>query len=94
MRPIAEFALLFVAFAFVQAQLVVPKFDHLEDTLSSIEFEQFISVDQAQELRSEMLATLLTAFVEHWNVLDVAQALERLATENVPQINQMHLEYD
>jgi hypothetical protein len=86
--------LLFVSLAFVQSQPVVLKINDLNTVLSSSQFQQFLSIHKQQQLQKEIFTTMVTCLGNHWNIAAIAQALEQLLTQYVPQVNQMHIEYD
>jgi hypothetical protein len=94
MRCFAELVFLFVSLAFVQGQPVVSEINDLNTILSSSEFQQYLSVDKLQQLRREIFATTLTCLGNHYDLAAIAQVLEQLITQYVPQVKQMHIEYD
>ena len=89
MRCLMNLVLLIVSLAFVQGQPVV---SDLNDLLSSSEFQQDLSVVQLQQLRREIFTTTLTSFGNHLDLSAIAQALQQLIAQYVPQVKQMHIE--
>jgi hypothetical protein len=54
--------------------------------------EQFLSADKLQQLQTQFFATVVTALGNNWNLNNVAQALQQLVTQFVPQATQMRIE--
>ncbi len=54
--------------------------------------EQLLSADKLQQLQTQFLATVVTALGNNWNLNNVAQALQQLVTQFVPQAAQMRIE--
>ena len=53
---------------------------------------QLLSPDKLQELQSQFFATVVTALGNNWNMATVAQMLQQLVTQFVPQAAQMRIE--
>jgi hypothetical protein len=51
-----------------------------------------LSSDKLQQLQTQFLATVVTALGNNWNLNTVAQALQQLVTQFVPQAAQMRIE--
>ncbi len=94
MRFFATLTLLFICLSFVQGQLVIPKINDLNTVLSSSQFQQLLSVEKLQQLKNEIFTTIVTGLKNNWNIDTIAQVLEQLITQYVPQVNQMNIEYD
>jgi hypothetical protein len=58
------------------------------------QIEQFLGPDKLQELQSQFFATVVSALGNNWNMATVAQMLQQLVTQFVPQVAQMRIEYE
>jgi hypothetical protein len=58
------------------------------------QIEQFLGADKLQQLQSQLLATMITALGNNWNSATVAQALQQLITQFVPQAAQMRINWE
>jgi len=90
---LAEFVLLSLSIIFVQGRFV-PQINNLNAIISSLQAEQFLSLDKLQQLQSEAFATALNGLGNHWNVTTLAQALQQLVIQYIPQVARMPIEYD
>lgn len=89
-----KFVLLLISLVFVQGQPVISEIHDLNGLLSSTDLQQYLSADKSQALRREIFATTLRALTNHLDVPAIAQALEQLVAQYVPQVKQMNIEYD
>ena len=55
--------------------------------------EQFLGPDKLQELQTQFFATVVSALGSNLNMATVAQMLQQLVTQFVPQVAQMRIEY-
>jgi hypothetical protein len=94
MHCFVKFVLLLISLVSVQGLPVIPEIHDLNGILSSPDLQQYLSTDKSQELRREVFATTLKALTNRWDVPAIAQALEQLVTQYVPQVKQMNIEYD
>jgi hypothetical protein len=53
-----------------------------------------LTPDKLQQLQNQIFVTIAAARANHWNVATLAQALQQLVTQYVPQVAQMRIEYD
>jgi hypothetical protein len=93
MHFLAEFTLLSLSIIFVQGRFV-PEIKNLNDVISSLQAEQFLSPDKLQQLQNGFFATALTGLNNQWDVATLAQALQQFVTQYIPQVVQMRIEYD
>jgi len=94
MRFFAGFTLLFISIALVQGHPVVPQINNLNGIISLLQVEQSLSPDKLQQLQNQIFATTAAARANHWNVATLAQALQQLVTQYLPQVAQIRIEYD
>lgn len=53
-----------------------------------------LSPEKLQELQKKFLAVILNAATNNWNSATLAQTLQQLVAQFVPQISQMRIEYE
>jgi hypothetical protein len=58
------------------------------------QIEQFLGPDALLQLQNQFFATVVTGLGNNWNIPTLAQALQQLVTQFVPQAAQMRIEYD
>ncbi|CAF4916787.1 unnamed protein product, partial [Rotaria sp. Silwood2] len=67
----------------------------LADVLSLDQFipqiHQFLSNDKFQQLQQQFFSTVLSAAGNHWSLANVAQAIQQLVTQFVPEVSQMRI---
>ena len=56
--------------------------------------EEFLGPDKLQQLQTQFFTTVVTSLGNNWNLDTLAQALQQLVTQFVPQLAQMRIEYD
>ena len=54
--------------------------------------EQFLGPDKLQELQTQFFTTVVAALGNNWNIATLAQVLQQLVTQFVPQVAQMRIE--
>jgi hypothetical protein len=55
--------------------------------------EQFLGADKLQQLENQILSTIVTALGNNWNSATLAQAIQQIVTQFVPQIAQMRFDW-
>jgi hypothetical protein len=58
------------------------------------QIEQFLGPDKLQQLQNQLFATVIAGLGNNWNAATLAQAVQQLITQFVPQAAQMRIEYD
>ena len=66
--------------------------DKLQITTLIPQIQQFLNSDKLQQLQNQFFATALAAANNHWNLATVAQAIQQLVTQFVPQVADMRIE--
>ena len=56
------------------------------------QIQSFLSPDKLQQLQEQFFATVVTALGDKWNLNTIAQALQQLVTQFVPQVSHMRIE--
>lgn len=56
--------------------------------------ELFLGPDKLQELQTQFFSTVVTALGNNWNIATVAQALQQLVTQFVPQMGAMRIDWE
>ncbi|CAF3163989.1 unnamed protein product [Rotaria socialis] len=57
------------------------------------QIQQFLSSDQLQQLQNQFLSTVLAAVGNEWDIAPLAQALQELFTQFVPETAQMRVDW-
>jgi hypothetical protein len=55
--------------------------------------EQFLGADKLQQLENQILSTIVTALGNNWNSATLAQAIQQIVTQFVPQLAQMRFDW-
>ena len=66
--------------------------DKLQITTLIPQIQQFLNSDKLQQLQNQFFSTALAAANNHWNLATVAQAIQQLVTQFVPQVADMRIE--
>lgn len=92
MRFLPEFVLLSISITFIQGQLVIPKIDNLNAIISLSQAERWLSFDKVQEVQNRVFNTVIIGLSSQWDITTLAEVLEHLVGEYVPQISEMLIE--
>ncbi|CAF3870372.1 unnamed protein product, partial [Rotaria sp. Silwood1] len=58
------------------------------------QIHQFLSGDKFQQLQQQFLGTVLTAAGNHWSLPNLAQAIQQLVSQFVPEVSQMRIDWE
>ncbi|CAF3016238.1 unnamed protein product [Rotaria sp. Silwood2] len=73
---------------------VLSLFDKLSLDQFIPQIHQFLSNDKFQQLQQQFFSTVLSAAGNHWSLANVAQAIQQLVTQFVPEVSQMRINWE
>ncbi|CAF2624631.1 unnamed protein product [Rotaria sp. Silwood2] len=73
---------------------VLSLFDKLSLDQFIPQIHQFLSNDKFHQLQQQFFSTVLSAAGNHWSLPNVAQAIQQLVTQFVPEVSQMRINWE